>query len=54
MSRIPETKLGHLAQFGPLIHAKSVRGAHKGGNAYQFSKNVKEQKAPELGWKRGE
>lgn len=52
MSRIPETKPGHLAQFGPLLHPKSIRGSSKGGKAYQFRKNVKEQKAPELGWKR--
>jgi len=54
MSRIPETKPGHLAQFGPLIHKKSERAARKGGNAYQFRKNVKEQPAPALGWNKTE
>jgi hypothetical protein len=50
MTRIPETKPGHLAQFGPLNHQRSKNGPRKGGAAYQFKKAVKDQPAPELGW----
>lgn len=54
MTRIPETKPGHLAQFGPLNHPKSTTGPRKGGMAYAFKKRIKEQPAPVLGWERKE
>jgi hypothetical protein len=51
MSRIPETKPGHLAQFGPLNHPRRPQGSQKGGSAYQFRKTIKEAPAPQLGWR---
>lgn len=51
MSRIPATRPGHLAQFGPLNHPPSKRGSAKGGMATRFKKMFKNQPAPVLGWK---
>jgi hypothetical protein len=51
MNKIPATKPGHLAQFGPLNHQKSETGPRKGGHAYAFKKRILEAKPIELGWK---